>query len=110
MNKYLLAALYVMAGCVVTMPSGTRGETVPVGTNSYRLLISSAQKIITVVVEKKSVEELTFDMFASQNLTATSNLVTDHFSYSLIELSGFNLPEVTANLIRAPGKSGLYTA
>lgn len=105
MNKYLLAALYVVAGCVVTIPSGGRNESVPVGRDSYRLLISSTQKIITVALEKKSVDELAFDMFGNSGLTVIADLIADHFSYLLVALPGFGSPDVTANPIRAPGKA-----
>ena len=97
MNKYLLAALYVVAGCVVTIPSGGRNESVPVGRDSYRLLISSTQKIITVALEKKSVDELA--------LTTISDLIADRFSCSWVALPGFKSPDVAANPIRAPGKA-----
>ncbi|WP_147625534.1 hypothetical protein [Gabonibacter massiliensis] len=105
MNKYLLAALYVVAGCVVTMPSGGRNESVPVGRDSYRLLISSTQKIITVALEKKSVDELAFDVFGAQSLTTISDLIADRFSCSWVALPGFKSPDVAANPIRAPGKA-----
>lgn len=52
MNKYLIAALYVVAGCVATLPINVRGGNVSVRTDCYRLLVSSTEKIITVSTEK----------------------------------------------------------
>ena len=48
MNKYLIAALYVVAGCVATLPINVRGGNVSVRTDCYRLLVSSTEKVITV--------------------------------------------------------------
>ena len=54
MNKYLIAALYVVAGCVATLPINVRGGNVSVKTDCYRLLVSSTEKVVTVSTEKRS--------------------------------------------------------
>ena len=71
MNKYLIAALYVVAGCVATLPINVRGGNVSVRTDCYRLLVSSTEKVITVTGEKdrlvytssegKNVDEIRFN-------------------------------------------------
>lgn len=43
MNKYLLTALYVMAGCAVAVPSGRCGG-IPVGADVCRLLTAVGQE------------------------------------------------------------------
>ena len=60
MNKYLIAALYVVAGCVATLPINVRGGNVSVRTDCYRLLVSSTEKVITISTEKRSTED--FDL------------------------------------------------
>ena len=70
MNKYLIAALYVVAGCVATLPIGVRGGNVPVSNDSYRLLISSTEKVITVCTDKRVVDDLDYGIFDRQSFIA----------------------------------------
>lgn len=104
MNKYLLAALYVVAGCVATIPIGIRGGSVPVGTDSYRLLVSSTEKVITISTEKKSVDDLAYGLFTSPYFEISVDVIEVCFSSALVERPGWKVPEVTANPIRAPGE------
>ncbi len=105
MNKYLIAALYVFAGCVATLPIGVRAGNVPVANDSYRLLISSpSEKIITVCTDKRTADDLDYGVFNHQNYLASIDSVKVYYTYSPLVLPGWKVPEVTANPIRAPGR------
>lgn len=71
MNKYLIAALYVVAGCVATLPINVRGGNVSVRTDCYRLLVSSTEKVITVSTEKRSTEDFDYGDFYNQSHAET---------------------------------------
>ena len=92
MNKYLIAALYVVAGCVATLPINVRGGNVSVRTDCYRLLVSSTEKVITISTEKRSTEDFDYGD------------VKVYTTYSSVVLPGWKVPEIAANPIRAPGK------
>lgn len=105
MNKYLIAALYVVAGCVATIPVGIRGGNVPASCDSYRLLVSSTEKIITVCTDKRTVDDLDYGLFSSQNYMSLSDNVNVYQASSPVVIPGWKVPEVSANPIRAPGIS-----
>ena len=96
MNKYLIAALYVVAGCVATLPINVRGGNVSVRTDCYRLLVSST--------EKRSVEDFHYGDFYKQSHVETVDAVKVYTTYSSVVLPGWKVPEIAANPIRAPGK------
>ena len=96
MNKYLIAALYVVAGCVATLPINVRGGNVSVRTDCYRLLVSST--------EKRSTEDFDYGDFYKQNHAETVDAVKVYTTYSSVVLPGWKVPEIAANPIRAPGK------
>lgn len=102
MNRYLIAAIYVMAGCVVTIPSGVCRGSIPVGTDSYRLLISANEKG-SVHVDKKMADEFFKVLVENHNFPTSENTSeNDFFSdpvYSVHSTTG-----VKANPIRAPGE------
>lgn len=41
MNRYLLTALYVVAGCVAVLPAGGRGGVLPAGTGEARVVVTT---------------------------------------------------------------------
>ena len=81
MNKYLIAALYVVAGCVATLPINVRGGNVSVRTDCYRLLVSSTEKVITVATEKRSTEDFDYGDFYKQNHAETVDAVKVYTTY-----------------------------
>lgn len=104
MNKYLIAALYVVAGCVATLPINVRGGNVSVKTDCYRLLVSSTEKVVTVSTEKRSSEDFDYGDFYNQNHAKNEDTVKVCTTYSSVVLSGWKVPEIAANPIRAPGE------
>jgi len=104
MNKYLIAALYVVAGCVATFPVNVRGGNVPVGTDCYRLLVSSTENVITVSTVKRNASDFDYGDFRDQNRVETVDAVKVYYTYSSVILPGWRVPEIAANPIRAPGE------
>ncbi len=106
MNKYLIAALYVVAGCVATLPINVRGGNISVGTDCYRLLVSSpTEKVVTVSTDKKVSEDFDYWDFDKQNCIDGIDAVKIYYSYSSVVLQGWKIPELAANPIRAPGEN-----
>ena len=59
MNRYLIAALYVMAGCAVTIPlkgSGGCGESLR--GERCRLIITNTVKVVSVYLEEEEEEQV----------------------------------------------------
>lgn len=56
MNRYLLAALYVMAGCAVTIPLKAQANGEPLRGERCRLVITNTVKIVSVCMEEEEVE------------------------------------------------------
>lgn len=54
MNRYLIAAIYVMAGCVVNVPLKAEGSILPSDQDRCRLVITNTVKTISIVLEKKA--------------------------------------------------------
>lgn len=102
MNKYLIAALYVMAGCVAAFPVGTRGSVMPAGADGYRLLMTPTEKVVTVACEQKSVEKIVPGRSdKAPRRRPRTERITD-ISREVVQ-PGWKVPEITANPIRAPG-------
>ena len=103
MNRYLIAALYVMAGCVAALPIGVRGSIVVGGADGYRLLISPTEKVVSVVSEQKSADEI-IPGRSDKEYCKTDIRVEKlaNTSYEAV-LLGWKVPEISANPIRAPG-------
>lgn len=58
MNRYLIAALYVMAGCAVTIPLKAQGNSEPLRGERCRLVITNTVKVISVYVEENEEEQI----------------------------------------------------
>lgn len=53
MNRYLIAALYVMAGCAVTIPLKAQNGGETLRGERCRLVITNAVKIVSVYLEEE---------------------------------------------------------
>jgi len=53
MNRYLIAALYVMAGCAVTVPLKAQTGEVSLGGGRCGLMMANTAKIIAVCLEQE---------------------------------------------------------
>ena len=54
MNRYLIAALYVMAGCAVTIPLKTQANGEPLRGERCRLVITITVKVISVYLDEET--------------------------------------------------------
>lgn len=77
MNRYLIAALYVMAGCVVAIPLKVQGGPESLKGERCRLVVASTVKVVSAYLDSK-VSEQTF-----------SDLPSDCFYVPKVR--GFNL-------------------
>lgn len=57
MNRYLLAALYVMAGCAVTIPLKAQTNGEPLRGERCRLIITNTVKVVSVYIEEAQEEQ-----------------------------------------------------
>lgn len=57
MNRYLLAALYVMAGCAVTIPLKAQGNGEAFRGERCRLVITHTIKVVAVHLEEERLDQ-----------------------------------------------------
>lgn len=58
MNRYLIAALYVMAGCVVAVPLKVQGSPESLKGERCRLVVTNAVKVVSAYMESKDTEQM----------------------------------------------------
>ena len=58
MNRYLIAALYVMAGCAVTIPLKAQGCGESLRGERCRLIITNTVKVVSVYLEEEEEEQV----------------------------------------------------
>lgn len=103
MNRYLIAALYVMAGCAVTIPLKAQNNGESLRGERCRLIITNTVKAISVCMEESDEEHdfsnsLPPDYFQFPNLEAT---ITDFSFDKTVRVSAGPLCR-TSHKIRAP--------
>lgn len=74
MNRYLIAALYVMAGCAVTVPLKAQGNGEALRGERCRLVITNTVKVVSVYLDEEEKE---------QKLSA--GLPPDYFQIPVVE-------------------------
>ncbi len=57
-NRYLITALYVMAGCVVTIPLKAQEYSEPLKGERCRLIVSNTVKAISICIDRKVQEDI----------------------------------------------------
>ena len=58
MNRYLIAALYVMAGCAVTIPLKAQGNGELLRGERCRLVITNTVKVVSVYMDESEPEQV----------------------------------------------------
>ena len=74
MNRYLIAALYVMAGCAVTIPLKAQGCGESLRGERCRLIITNTVKVVSVYLEEEEEEQV-----------FCSGLPPDYFQIPVVE-------------------------
>lgn len=105
MNRYLIAALYVMAGCVVAVPLKVQGSPEPLRGERCRLVITATVKVVSQYVTDQEEESISWEV--SPEYFWLPDIAADHIcfssAYSIEEQIQF--PSYTSHKIRAPGEN-----
>lgn len=102
MNRYLLAALYVMAGCVVGVPLKAQGTALTAERGGYRWVMSDTVKVIPISIDVKKSDHSSCDFICEyqdfREVVTGSKKITS----SKEILSEKNTDFQISNPIRAP--------
>lgn len=105
MNRYLLAALYVMAGCAVTVPLKAQGNGEPLRGERCRLVITNTVKVISVYLEEDEAEQVSHHSLPPDYFyLLKSEVYTAGFSFDRTVCLITGTLCRTAHRIRAPGE------
>lgn len=104
MNKYLIAALYVMAGCAVAIPSKVQGSPETLSKERCRLIITNSAKVVSIYLEEENTKQLSNVL--TPDFFHLSRLIVDVFDFSEEKSvdPGVGPLCLTSHRIRAPGE------
>lgn len=107
MNRYLIAALYVMAGCVVAVPLKVQDKPVSLKESCRYPVITNTIKAVTACIEKKAVaNHPPFHFIVDQYDFPELKVCNSEFSFARIILSDIRICSLASNKIRAPERLG----
>lgn len=102
MNRYLLAALYVMAGCAVTIPLRIQDNAEFFRGDGCRPIVSSALKVVAVCLEE--CEDKCYSLcHQKQWKSSQTQLSDDNLPVFSHDFSGITTLCPMVQKIRAPG-------
>ena len=104
MNRYLIAALYVMAGCAVTIPLKVQGSPEPLRGERCRLIITTTVKVISQYVGEEEAEQFSVDIAPSYVETPDIAVHEFLFSFDYRNTEKILTSCYTSHKIRAPGR------
>ena len=104
MNRYLIAALYVMAGCVVAVPLKVQGSPEPLRGERCRLVITATVKVVSEYVTDQEEEHIGWEL--SPEYFRLPDITVDPvcFSSEYTNEERIIFPCYTSHKIRAPGE------
>lgn len=103
MNRYLIAALYVMAGCVVAVPLKVQDNPVSLKVSSRYPVITNTINAVTTCIEKKVVVNHPPFYFVVDHYDFPElKVCNSEFSFVRIVLSELRTHSLASNKIRAP--------
>lgn len=105
MNRYLIAALYVMAGCVVAIPLKVQSNPLSVDRSAYRLIISDTVKVVSSCAEVRDDQYMPCGVLPDELYFPEISIQSKCFSLSRVILSGITTFFSSSNPIRAPEKN-----
>lgn len=80
MNRYLIAALYVMAGCVVAVPLKAQAGPDSLKGERGRLVINTAVRIVSVCLEESASEQRNSSVIAKEEYIPGFEIYKKDFS------------------------------
>lgn len=104
MNRYLIAALYVMAGCVVAIPSKVQGSPEPVRGERCRLVITDTVKVVSAYLDTRAAELFTGDLPSVYGSIPKTSISGKDFSYDRTVFIPMGILCYSSHKIRAPEK------
>ncbi len=104
MNRYLLAALYVMAGCAVSVPlkAQQHGELLKV--ERCRLVITHTVKVVSVCLDEETEDSFHYSLLADYFLSSFLQVAGQVYYYPRTIDSAIGSLCRTSYKIRAPGE------
>lgn len=105
MNKYLIAALYVMAGCVAAVPLKAQGNAEPLRGERCRLVLTATVKMAVGYAESEHAEAICLDAvagYAGAPVPADSGRT---FAADCNQADKRKCIYFTSHKIRAPGRN-----
>lgn len=104
MNRYFIAALYVMAGCVVTVPLKVQGNPEPLKGERCRLIITTTVKAVSAYVDEQDAPHPGFDVWTEFFRFPGVDFRISGFSFVYAHRERITLSFPTSHKIRAPGR------
>lgn len=105
MNRYLIAALYVMAGCAVAVPLKAQTGAESLTGERCRLVITHTVKVVAVYLDEDRNQQVSCalppDFF---HFAEVFSNVSDN-TFDRAECPGLGILCLTSHRIRAPGSS-----
>lgn len=104
MNRYLLAALYVMAGCAVTIPLKAQGNGEAFRGDRCRSVITNTIKVVAAHLDEENQVQDSCSLLFDDSRFAENETGTDIFSFLKAEPYHCGSLCRTSHKIRAPEK------
>lgn len=104
MNKYLIAALYVMAGCAVAVPLKGQGNPEPLNGERCRLIITNTVKIVSTYLNDERTDQTTSVFSAEFSCFPEISVCAVNFFFDESECPKMGALCLASHRIRAPGE------
>lgn len=102
MNRYLITALYVMAGCAVTIPLKAQGNGEPLRGERCRLIITNTVKVMSVYLEEEEEQVFCIGLPPEYFQIPILEVLADDFTFNRTIRVNIGSLCRTAHKIRAP--------
>lgn len=105
MNRYLIAALYVMAGCAVAVPIKAQTGAEPLMGERCRLVITHTVKVVAVYLDEDRSQQMACVLPPDFFHFAEVFSVVSNDTFNRTECPKIGILCLTSHRIRAPGRS-----
>lgn len=104
MNKYLIAALYVMAGCAVAVPLKGQGSPEPLNGEKCRLIITNTVKIVSIYLNDERTPQTGTILCADSFHFPEVSVYTADLFFGESDFPKMGTLCLSSHRIRAPGE------